>query len=788
MGGKQSKPFIQAMKSGDEHTALQLYLSNDQLRTLDPNRNYSQGLFQRSVTPLHLAAKQGFANLFREFMVSGGVASYKDSQGRTVAHHICSTSTGTDADVAANRAEMLQFLIDFCTDPNQITSRPQSEQPMKPQLLDLNARDRALNTPLHLAATSGLTKCVEVLLSHGAVVSLTNIANQTAFTCAEVGGHHDIMAVIQPKMIFSITADAGLLLQKPEMLRLESYVGMREQEMQEVKSEIILTTASILDIPMHSAEELLQHYGWSQQLVVDSWLNDPIGTCQKANVSLPPARQTSLAAEAATIRQSSREEHMCDICGDMSLEIHANEKCGHAFCKECWQEYLRTKIREGKVVSIPCPGHQCNKHIAQDMLIKLLPTDISEKYTKFDIGAFIEAHPDTRWCPHPGCERAVHLPNKSDQSLEPPTTDETKSSQEAKSGDKKVCNVDCGAGHFFCWACLKEAHDPCSCENWAAWKEKVSLFEGDEDTSKVTQNMLWIAKNSKPCPKCHSPIEKSDGCNHMTCWRCRHEFCWVCMSQWDDEEDYFYCNRFTLAKNVKEQLAAAESRVKDEADLHKSKYFQHIYTRYKNHTHSYQMEEALLNEAPEKIAAIVSSALVNLHILKPDDRKGKFVKDAIRELLKCRIVLQSTYALSYFLSSQSNRDGLVKLVAPLEASTEKLAEMVARPHLCTPRDKIILATVNSRETRRKYIPKAREYNSFVEVQAAVPLEEVEPFMTESPRYRIPSDSDYTSPSDYSDYTDDDWDDDDSLPPQGFIRRRVEELQIHIEEDSEDDDD
>ena len=721
MAVKNSRLFIKSLKWGDEHTALQLYQSDDQLRALDPNRNYSQGLFQRSVTLLHLAAKQGFATLFREFMVSGGVASYKDSQGRTVAHHICSTSTGTDADVAANRAEMLQFLIDFCTDPNQITSRPQSEQPMKPQLLDLNARDRALNTPLHLAATSGLTKCVEVLLSHGAVVSLTNIANQTAFTCAEVGGHHDIMAVIQPKMIFSITKESSLITLKPQTLRFESYDGMQAKDIRTVRTEMINNISLELQIPPKAAEELLRRYGWSRHVLMDSWLNDPVGTCQKANVSLPPSRQTSLAAEAAMIRQSSREEHMCDICGDMSLEIHANDECGHAFCKECWQEYLRTKITEGKVVSIPCPGHQCNKHIAQDMLIKLLPTDISEKYTKFDIGAFIEAHPDTRWCPHPGCERAVHLPNKS---------------EEDELGDKKVQNVDCGAGHFFCWVCLKEAHDPCSCENWAAWIEEIADI-GDtaasptmSPTAETVSTERWIAKNSRPCPSCSIPIQKTYGCNHMVCWKCNHQFCWVCLGRWAihgrHTGGYDMCNRYEVAEKVKQHLEAAGEKVVDESKRKSSKYFQHIYTRYMNHTHSYQIEEALLNEAPEKIAAIVSSALVNLRILKPGDREGKFVTDAIRELLKCRIVLRSTYALCYFLVNEKMYNKVVKLASPLEESTDKLAEMIARPHVSIARDKIVLATVNSREMRRMFVGKARLYNTtWTSSAAAMPFIDTE---------------------------------------------------------------
>ena len=33
------------------------------------------------------------------------------------------------------------------------------------------------------------------------------------------------------------------------------------------------------------------------------------------------------------------------------------------------------------------------------------------------------------------------------------------------------------------------------------------------------------------CPKCFVRIEKSAGCNHMTCRQCSYEWCWVCGSK-----------------------------------------------------------------------------------------------------------------------------------------------------------------------------------------------------------------------------------------------------------------
>ena len=51
------------------------------------------------------------------------------------------------------------------------------------------------------------------------------------------------------------------------------------------------------------------------------------------------------------------------------------------------------------------------------------------------------------------------------------------------------------------------------------WREKE---ESD------SANVDYIKLNCKICPHCQTPIEKNQGCNHMTCKNCKGEFCWLC--------------------------------------------------------------------------------------------------------------------------------------------------------------------------------------------------------------------------------------------------------------------
>ncbi|KAG9136198.1 hypothetical protein Leryth_003803 [Lithospermum erythrorhizon] len=173
---------------------------------------------------------------------------------------------------------------------------------------------------------------------------------------------------------------------------------------------------------------------------------------------------------------------------------------------------LLASINDGPgCLMLRCPDPSCGQTIKSN----------KQKYHRYLLRSFIEDNRKTKWCPAPGCDSAVEFV--------------------VGSGNY---DVSCSCSHSFCWNCTEEAHRPVDCDTVSKWIMKNSA---------ESENMNWILANSKPCPKCKRPIEKNQGCMHMTCTPpCKFEFCWLCLGAWTDHGErtggFYACNRYEAAK------------------------------------------------------------------------------------------------------------------------------------------------------------------------------------------------------------------------------------------------
>ncbi|RXM99585.1 Ankyrin repeat and IBR domain-containing protein 1 [Acipenser ruthenus] len=582
------------------------------------------------------------------------------------------------------------------------------------------------NTPLHYAARHAMSRLlsyiqIEFLVKNDGDLFAENENKDTPCDCAEKQHHKELALSLESQMVFSRDPEADDIEAEYAALdRREPFEGLRLQDLRRLKDMLIVETADMLQAPLFTAEALLRAHDWDREKLLEAWMSNAEQCCQRSGVQMPTppptgynawdtlpsprtprtTRSSVTSPDEISLSPGDEDLPMCGICmcNITVFEDPVDMACGHEFCRACWEGFLNLKIQEGEAHNIFCPAYDCFQLVPVDVIESVVSREMDKRYLQFDIKAFVENNPAIRWCPTAGCERAVRLTRPGiagSDSLSFPLL--------------RAPAVDCGKSHLFCWECLGEAHEPCDCQTWKMWLQKVSEMKPEElvgvnEAYEDAANCLWLLTNSKPCANCKSPIQKNEGCNHMQCAKCKYDFCWICLEEWKKHSSstggYYRCTRYEVIQQVEEQskeiTVEAEKQHKTFQELDR---FMHYYTRYKNHEHSYQLEQRLLKTAKEKMEQL-SRALSGAEG-GPDTT---FIEDAVRELLKTRRILRCSYPYGFFLEPKSTKKEIFELMqTDLEMVTEDLAQKVNRPYLRTPRHKIIRAACLVQQKRREFL-------------------------------------------------------------------------------------
>jgi E3 ubiquitin-protein ligase RNF14 len=76
-------------------------------------------------------------------------------------------------------------------------------------------------------------------------------------------------------------------------------------------------------------------------------------------------------------------------------------------------------------------------------------------------------------------------------------------------------------------------------------KKQLERTYGKKQLELLVQQTLsehWVTTQSKPCPHCKVPIQKFEGCNKVTCFKCATYFCWICALRLDKQNPYLHFN------------------------------------------------------------------------------------------------------------------------------------------------------------------------------------------------------------------------------------------------------
>ncbi|KAH7542232.1 hypothetical protein FEM48_Zijuj02G0051600 [Ziziphus jujuba var. spinosa] len=414
-----------------------------------------------------------------------------------------------------------------------------------------------------------------------------------------------------------------------DILSQQNYTVLTEADIHQRQEEDIMRISTVLSISEVAASVLLRHYNWSVSKVHDEWFADEekvrkvVGLLEKPAFASPNVR-----------------ELICGICFEAyPLDRMYTAACGHPFCSTCWTGYISTAINDGPgCLMLRCPDPSCTAAVGQDMISRLASAEDKQKYSRYFIRSYVEDNRKTKWCPAPGCEYAVDFIVGSGSY-----------------------DVTCRCSYSFCWNCTEEAHRPVDCGTVAKWILKNSA---------ESENMNWILANSKPCPKCKRPIEKNQGCMHITCTPpCKFEFCWLCLGAWSDHGErtggFYACNRYETAKQEGVYDEAEKRREMAKNSLER---YTHYYERWATNQSSRQKALADL----QQMQTVALEKLSDIQC-QPESQL-KFITEAWLQIVECRRVLKWTYAYGYYLPEheQAKRVFFEYLQGEAESGLERL--------------------------------------------------------------------------------------------------------------------
>ncbi|KAJ7275279.1 hypothetical protein B0H12DRAFT_1041911 [Mycena haematopus] len=234
----------------------------------------------------------------------------------------------------------------------------------------------------------------------------------------------------------------------------------------------------------------------------------------------------------------SQASYSCAVCltslkGAKCLQL----ACEHVFCRACLYDYWSFSIAEGSVEKLGCPDPECVK-IGRDSKEEEIARVVSEQEVRrwrwLKEKIMFERDPSLVHCPMVFCQNPVPKPKESETDT---------------GGDRlRICPA---CSFSFCAFCKRTWHGAVQDCPISQAESVVLEYLGYEEGSNERQlmdarfgktilrklvakyeeeqlNKKWLAESTMACPGCSLSIEKSLGCNHMTCSRCRMHFCYRC--------------------------------------------------------------------------------------------------------------------------------------------------------------------------------------------------------------------------------------------------------------------
>lgn len=213
-------------------------------------------------------------------------------------------------------------------------------------------------------------------------------------------------------------------------------------------------------------------------------------------------------------------EDLVDPFGDMSHRLYAEQAgaettvqscrvcledktiaslpcCRKAVCDECLKLYVSSQVRVAKAL-ISCPIPECSGSLDEGLVVSHLAAEDVAKYRYFLELSQLDS--STKPCPQ--CSQFTSLKNQNQNRSE------------------HKYKIQCSNCQFvWCFKCHAPWHNGLKCRDYR---------KGDKLLRTWASVIEHGQRNAQKCPECKIHIQRTEGCDHMTCTQCNTNFCYRC--------------------------------------------------------------------------------------------------------------------------------------------------------------------------------------------------------------------------------------------------------------------
>ncbi|KIY52890.1 hypothetical protein FISHEDRAFT_34477 [Fistulina hepatica ATCC 64428] len=294
---------------------------------------------------------------------------------------------------------------------------------------------------------------------------------------------------------------------------------------------------------------------WVDFIKSGRFLNS-LGIVFSDHVEIPCPAPTKLAEllfsyqSSAQASQFNQNTYSCAVClssmkGSKCLQL----SCSHIFCRSCLEGFWKLCILEGDVGRVGCPDPECVKsgrEASEEEVARIVTEGEVHRWRWLREKRMLDKDPTIIHCPISFCQTPVHKPP-------------TDKSDEDSGWDKLRTCPSCDFS--FCAFCKRTWHGPKSAcpisvsekivlkyikaEVGSHERAFIERMYGKSTIARLVAaheeekaNKKWLEMSTMACPGCNVNVEKSLGCNHMTCAKCHQHFCYRCGTRLNSQNPY----------------------------------------------------------------------------------------------------------------------------------------------------------------------------------------------------------------------------------------------------------